>query len=282
MNACTPRPALLTALCAALLLSSCNHADRETPEPSVVEEQQTAADGSYAQAAYDDALRLAGEAERSAQASATAGPVTSSCAQLTLDRAAGIVTLDFGSAGCTGPDGRVRKGKITVTYQGGYLTPGSQTVLTFAGYSVDNNAVGGTVTLSGVSRNAAGKLQYTTTVAGGSLALANGGGTLLADLARTTEWTTGEGTGTAQDDVFAIVTAGTLTWRNGVAYAVTTPSPLLVQSACLSQGIIYPASGTLSLKAAAKPAFGLDYGSGTCDKTATLTVGPTSRVITLP
>lgn len=276
------RRIVLAALGAALSLSGCGRPDRELPTPAASAEQQTAATGSLAQGAYDDALRLAGEAQRSAQASATAVPATSSCAWLALDRAAGVITLDFGTAGCTGPDGRVRKGTITVTYQGGYLTPGSQTVVTFGSYSVDNNAVGGTVTLSGVSRNAAGKLQYVTIVGGGSLALADGSGTLLADLTRSTEWATGEGTGTAQDDVFAIITAGTLTWRNGVAYAVSTPSPLLVQSTCLSQGIVYPASGALSFKAAAKPAFGLDYGSGTCDKAATLTVGPTSRVITLP
>lgn len=276
---------LPAAVCGlALLLSSCQRGEKDTPTPAAAsaEEQEAALSDSYAQAVYDDALRLAGEAETSAQASATAVPVSSSCAQVSLDRAASVLTLDFGTTGCTGTDGRTRKGKITVAYQGQYRTAGSQTVVTFVSYAVDNNAVGGTVTLSGVSRNAAGKLQYTVALANGTLTFADGSGTAQAALTRATEWTTGEGTASAQDDVFTVTDTGTLTRRSGTTYTIGTPVPLRLQSACLSQGIIYPVSGALSFKTGIKPAFVLDYGSGSCDKTATLTVGTASQTIALP
>ena len=275
---------LSSALGAVLLLSSCSKAERDTPTPAVssADEQRTAAFGSYVQAAYDDALRLAGEVQHSVQASATAAPVTTSCAQVTVDRTARVITLDFGTSGCTGADGRVRKGRISATYQGDYQAVGSQTTVTFTNYSVDNNVLSGSVALSGASRNAAGNLQFSVAIANGSLTLADGSGTLLADVARTTEWTAGSGTATVQDDAFTIGNAGTITWRNGTAYTLSTPTPLLVQGACFSQGIVYPVSGALAFKAAAKPAFGIDYGAGGCDKTATLTVGPSSQTITLP
>ena len=277
-------PALLPAFGALLLLGGCSKTERDTPTPTVsfAEEQRTAALGSYAQAACDDALRLAGEVQHSLQASAAAAPVTSSCAQVSVDRMAHVLTLDFGTAGCAGVDGRVRKGRISATYQGDYQTVGSQTVVTFTNYSVDNNGLSGTVALSGASRNAAGNIQFSVAIANGSLTLADGSGTLLADLVRTTEWPAGSSTATVQDDAFAIVNTGTLTWRNGTAYALTTPLPLLVQGACFSQGIVYPVSGALSFKAPLKPAFGLDYGTGGCDKTATLSVGTATQVITLP
>ncbi len=274
---------LPAAVCGlALLLSSCQRSEKDTPTPATAEEQEAALSDSYSQAVYDDALRLAGEIETSAQASATAVPVSSSCAQVSIDRMASVITLDFGTAGCAGADGRVRKGKITVTYQGSYRTAGSQTVVAFVNYAVDNNGVGGTVTLSGVSRNAAGKLQYTSTLANGTLTFADGSGTAQASLTRVTEWTTGEGTASAQDDVFTVTDTGTLTRRSGTTYVISTPIPLRLQSACLSQGIIYPVSGALSFKTGARPAFVLDYGTGSCDKTATLTVGSASQTITLP
>ena len=70
--------------------------------------------------------------QHSLQASTTAAPATSSCAQVTVDRMARVLTLDFGTAGCIGADGRVRKGRISARYQGDYQVVGSQTVVAVA------------------------------------------------------------------------------------------------------------------------------------------------------
>lgn len=175
MKALRHLPALLPALGAVLLLSGCPKSERDLPTPTVslAEEQRTTAIGSYPQAAYDDALRLAGEVQHSLQASTTAAPATSSCAQVTVDRMARVLTLDFGTAGCAGADGRVRKDRISASYQGDYQAVDSQTVVTFTNYFVDNNTVSGTVTLSGASRSAAGNLQFSVAVTNGSLTLAD-------------------------------------------------------------------------------------------------------------
>ncbi|HYE56755.1 MAG TPA: hypothetical protein VD996_18035, partial [Chitinophagaceae bacterium] len=53
------------------------------------------------------------------------------------------VVLDFGN-GCTGRDGRLRKGKIITVYSGPLIFPGSMVETSFDGYSVNRIQVEGT------------------------------------------------------------------------------------------------------------------------------------------
>src|SRR5882724_12626176 len=58
--------------------------------------------------------------------------------------------IDFGS-GCTGRDGRTRRGKITVTYSGRMILPGSSASTTFDGYFINDTKVEGTHTITNTS-----------------------------------------------------------------------------------------------------------------------------------
>jgi hypothetical protein len=60
------------------------------------------------------------------------------------------VVIDFG-AGCTGRDGRTRKGKIVIVYTGPLFVPGNSTTTTFDGYAVDDVSVEGTHKITNVS-----------------------------------------------------------------------------------------------------------------------------------
>lgn len=58
----------------------------------------------------------------------------------------GNIVIDFGSD-ATGPDNRVRKGKVLIAYSGRYRTHNSQQVITFDNYFVNDNKVEGKKTL---------------------------------------------------------------------------------------------------------------------------------------
>ncbi|MGC4056934.1 MAG: hypothetical protein QM743_02290 [Chitinophagaceae bacterium] len=94
---------------------------------------------------------------------------------------------------------------------------------------------------------------------------------------RTRTWTNGESTKTRLDDVYSITGSGTVTRVDSSTFTGTITSPLIIATSCdwITQGTIeIVPSGTGKTRT-------LDYGSGTCDAVATLTVGSKSRTVTL-
>ena len=59
--------------------------------------------------------------------------------------------FDFGTIGCTGPDGRVRRGKIITEYTNRLIYPGAIATTTFDGFYVDAVHVEGTHKITNIS-----------------------------------------------------------------------------------------------------------------------------------
>src|SRR5688572_20021495 len=62
-----------------------------------------------------------------------------------------IVELDFGTTGCPGPDGRVRRGRIITAYTNRLTIPGAVATTTFDRFFVDAMQVEGTHRITNIS-----------------------------------------------------------------------------------------------------------------------------------
>jgi hypothetical protein len=181
------------------------------------------------------------------------------------------VTINFG-AGCTGPDGKVRKGKIIIVYSGPMRIPGSKATTSFEGYKVDSVAVEGTHEVINNSTNST-KILTVRVISG----------KLTWDSGRWVKWSTtrtytqieGGATLSPLDDIIQITGAGRGENNRGVTWAHEIIEPLVKKFICrwISKGIIrITYNNTRAL---------LNYGAGNCDNKATLTINGRVKEIIL-
>ncbi|OQX79841.1 MAG: hypothetical protein B6D61_02885 [Bacteroidetes bacterium 4484_249] len=274
----------IVSLIMALIVffTSCNKDDETQPEKPEID-TQTTKDESAAQSEYDDIIVISEEAIDSAYTETY--PVTTisiaACATLTSDTVNNTVEVDFGTEGCQGYDGRIRSGKIIVTYIGNYRTPGSAFNVAFDDYTVDGIVVSGSISYYTVSRNEQGNLTFTTQVINGKIEYPDGYA-IEYDASFTVEWTQGEATGDIFDDVFEISGNSSGTSSTGVGYTTEITVPITLKTACWNQYIFYPVKGIKVLIPSHEATRTIDFGNGECDKIVTLSVGNYKYTVTLP
>lgn len=190
------------------------------------------------------------------------------CATVTNDTISvpHVLTIDFGTANCTGVDGNLRRGKIIVTYSGHYSDAGSYHTITFNNYFVNDNQVTGTKTVTNMGLDANGHTYWTVAV-NGSIILGNNAGTISWTANRTRTWIAGQNTTIWSDDQYQISGSGTVTRANGNKFDINITSPLLVTLDCH-----WVRQGTVQITPQGSTARTLDYGNGACDAMATYTV----------
>ena len=185
------------------------------------------------------------------------------------------ITLDFGNVNCTAPNGRLRRGRILVTYTGQYRATGTVITITPEEYYVNNNLVLGTKTITNLGLDANDNIHFAIAVSG-SLTAADGSWTATHTAARTRTWIQGSDTPELEDDVYLITGGGSGTNRKGLPYTVNITQALRVALNCpvITQGTVQitPASGVVRT---------IDYGNGTCDGTFTVTVNGQTFTVTI-
>jgi hypothetical protein len=185
------------------------------------------------------------------------------------------ITINFGT-GCTGRDGRTRRGKIITTYTGRMVAPGSQATTTFDGFYVDSTKVEGTHTVKNNSSNAV--RIFTRTIANGKLSKPNGN-YIQWNATHTNTQTAGLGTPNFPlDDEFDITGNADGQNKRGVKLLNWTrqiTNPLHKKFTCR-----WFSNGTVNITRNAKAGV-LDYGNGTCDNQATMTINGVVKTITL-
>lgn len=192
------------------------------------------------------------------------------------------VVIDFGTTGCRGLDGHFRRGKIITQYTGRLIVPGASATTTFDGFYVDSIKVEGTHKITNTS-SSNNERQYTVDVTGAKLTKPSG---------NFVEWRNhkvitqieGLGTVTPLDDIFRIEgSAGGKVKRGAllVAWESNILEPLIKKFSC--RWIVKGKIKTVRLNATANSPWiaVLDFGSGTCDNQATITINGVSRQITL-
>jgi len=189
------------------------------------------------------------------------------CAKITtkVDTIAKSITatIDFGDKNCLCKDGKNRRGKIQVKITGNKNIVGSTVVYTAVDYYVNDHGVSGTKTLTVVDDHS-----FRIVVVNGKVTKANGG-IITWNTDRTRTMTAGFASKeNPSDDVFQV--SGTTSGINaaGNAYKFTTLTPIVKARACH-----WITAGKLKIERAGKLDAVVDYGDGTCDSLATITVG---------
>lgn len=186
------------------------------------------------------------------------------------------VVVDFGT-GCTGRDGRTRKGKIITIYTKRLVESGAKATTTFDGYYVNNIHVEGTHIIENLSTQ--DKRIFHNQVISAKLSKPNGNYTEWSS-DKTIEQTEGLGTPIwPVDDVFTVSGQANGTLHRGsefMQWSHIISKPLVKKFTCY-----WIVKGEITIKKGSKPVAYLDYGSGACDDKATITVNGTVREITL-
>lgn len=217
------------------------------------------------------------------------------CFTLTITRPNGTpfpvhVVVDFGTAGCTGPDGHVRKGKMIIDYTNRLIYPGAVASTTFDGFFIDGIKVEGTHTISNITVYPPAQQlipKYRIEVANGKLTKPNGNYTEWNSVRTVTQI---EGMATLdnpRDDIFKIegnANGQVRTTTLAVRWESTITEPLIRRFSCrwIVKGRVRTIRANLP-NGGNSPWVGiLDFGIGNCDNQATLTLNGVTRQITLP
>jgi hypothetical protein len=274
-------PKLLMAITAfatltAFTFTACNRLKNDDAEDTGY-----AADHATIEKNFADVQSIADEAGESGSLSTyrtAGGPyMLGQCANVTHDTVSTPhkITVDFGTTNCLCKDGVYRRGQIIITYTGRYRDLGHTHTISFNNYFVNDNQLTGTKTVTYNTTDVAGNPIYDITI-DGHVILANSTDTISSSSTRTRTWIAGFNTPNRADDVYEISGGGTITRANGKTFSIQVTTPLQVALACR-----WIQSGVVTITPQGGTARTLDYGSGTCDAQATLTVNGKTHSITL-
>jgi hypothetical protein len=185
------------------------------------------------------------------------------------------ITLDFGDVNCTAANGRLRRGQVQVSYTGRYRDQGTVITLVPVNYYVNNNLIAGTKTVTNLGPDANDNIHFAIAV-NGTVTAGDGSWTATHTAARTRTWIEGSSTPELSDDAYLITGGGSGVNRNGIPYTTSITQALRVALNCpfITAGVVQvtPASGVVRT---------IDYGSGACDGTFTVTVNGNTYTVTI-
>jgi hypothetical protein len=259
----------------AVMFNSCKKdKEEEQTNNDQTEAAQLSVANNIAETMYDDVFNTV---LLDGQSNNVAGR-GNSCATVTLSNSdpgvfPKIMTLDF-ATGCTGFDGLTRKGKIIATLSGPIRTAGTSITISFDNYSVNDFKLEGEFSITNNSGNSG--LSFTTQTTNGKLTYP--GGTLFYTHSgnHTLTQTAGAGTPSFLDDSFSLTGSGTTTSSLGNSLTVNITTALVKKATCsnivsgVEQFTYNNINGTL------------DFGDGSCDNLAALTIGSYHQTVILP
>lgn len=193
------------------------------------------------------------------------------------------VTIDFGT-GCFS-HGHLRSGKIQTVYTNRLSIPGSMATTTFINYKIDSIAVEGIHKVTNTTGSTAGsnQRQYKVEVQNAKLTKPNGN-YIEWNSVRTNTQIEGNGSVTPADDIFRLTGRANGRVKRGnliVLWNSEITEPLIKKFICrwISKGSIKTIRQGLPQTTPWIAV--LDYGNGTCDNLATLTINGITRQINL-
>lgn len=231
---------------------------------------------------------------------------SSSCAAVSVYNQ--VVTIDFGTTGCIGRDGRTRTGKLIYDFSGSasgalrYRNPGFNMNVTSQNYVVDGYAVNiqsksvTNITSSSIpsTANPGTNLKWSI-VASVSIVKPNNGGTITWSCNRTKELTNTSDSLCYRGQAFPIDWTKAIVKLNGSASGVNAKGENFTANAtnlardfnCAPDPVTRPhrhpfISGTIAYVPGTRPQRTIDFGNGACDMAATVAINGHSFNITLP
>ncbi|MEN7551056.1 hypothetical protein AAG747_24255 [Rapidithrix thailandica] len=191
------------------------------------------------------------------------------CREITIDTENKVITVDFGTEGCTGLDGKTRKGKILISYTARIHQLGAVITMIFDSYYVNNLKIEGTRVLKNKSIDAEnGNIHQEVILKDGKIIFPDGTTyTRNANWVRT--WVRGANPSL---DEFYLEGSANGTNRRGVAYEVEITKPLVRKAGCMLEGIYIPVAGTKEFLKNDELKRVIDFGDGSCDRNITITI----------
>ncbi len=301
-------------LAGSVSLTSCRKREtKQAEEPD--KETNTVSDNANAENIANDIIAMGSQAVengaltefRTTGSAELSGIVSMApCASVSVNGS--TVTVDFGTTGCTGADGRVRTGKLFFDLSGSnpvsatkYRNPGFKMVVTSQNYVVDSYTVaisGKTVTNTtpasiGTGTNPGTNLTWNIK-SNITVTKPSGGGTVTWKCDRNKELTNTNDASCYKGQLLPIDWSKAKVKLNGNASGVnskgenyTATAIDLVRDFTCSPSLVYPKrhpfiSGKINYTPGARPTRYFDYGTGACDLNATVTINGVTYAITLP
>ena len=186
----------------------------------------------------------------------------------------GVLTVDFGTQGCTDLRGNVRKGKLIFTYDGWRFQPGSVVTITTENYSINGIKLEGTRTSTNITANEADPPKFHVVLTGGKATFSDG---TVAERESDITWSWVRAASPVSDQLIIHnnSTAGSIT-RAGHSYSVSLHEQLVYKRFC---GLAV--SGIKNYLIDGEKEIDIDYGDGECDLTVKVIVEGVSRTITV-
>jgi hypothetical protein len=183
----------------------------------------------------------------------------------------GIITVDFGTAGCEDNRGNERKGKLIFTYNGRRFVTGSTIITTPVNYSINGVLLEGTRTVTNLSTGTATP-EFNVVLTGGMATFEDGS---VAERESNISWKWNRTVTPAELTINQSSTASGTT-RGGREYKVSLLEELKYKRFC---GL--PVSGIKHYLIDGEKEITIDYGEGACDGVMTVTVNGVTRNISV-
>jgi hypothetical protein len=272
-----------TLISASLFITSCK---KETND-SANNENAIRLSSSHAEAenmyedVYDVAMDAADDAgiyARTTQEAQEAYRITlPACATVTVTPATQnvfpkTVVVDFGT-GCTNSAGIIRKGKITFIFSAKLKTAGATVSAAFDNYMVNNYKLEGSYSI--LNSSIGNGVSFTTQISNGRFTYPDGKVYNFSGNKTVTQ-TAGQSTANMSDDEFTITGFSNYSSSAGEQLTASITSPLIKKFSCkwIVGGITRCTYNALNAE--------LNYGNGTCDNKAVLTMMGQTREVLLP
>ena len=176
------------------------------------------------------------------------------------------------SEGCTGRHGQNVSGEIVVTLSDDPRNEGATKTVTLNDFSIGENVINGTRTVTNMGRDDNQRRQLTRTE---NITITRGDFSIKRRSTITTTRMTGDDTESRDDD--SIERTGTVEGTNsrGQDYSTTITTAIVRKGNCR-----WPVSGVREITRGDRK-ITLDYGDGTCDNKVTATIGDRSKEFTI-
>jgi len=188
-------------------------------------------------------------------------------------------TIDFGTNGCTLPNGNVVKGIIVISFVYEPNATSHTVTYTFNNFYHNDIKFNGTKTFTRTMTTGAAphpivtmNMDLTATLADGRVFTRTG--------QRIREHIEGAGNTSWTDDVYSVTGSWTTTFPNTTVQTATITTPLIVKMSCVSQNKPLIVQGIITFVRGAHSAT-LNFGDGTCDNLAIFTKDGVSVQITI-
>lgn len=172
-----------------------------------------------------------------------------------------IITIDYGDGCQSWMYDVVKKGKIIITITGRPHMEGSQRIVTFEEFYVNENHIEGVFTFTNL-----GNASYSCTLEGGKITTPDGG-EITRESERVRTRVSGGETDERRDDVYEITGNAYGKMLNDVSYRKAITNPLVRSWTCF-----WITSGTIETILDETTHIVVDFGDGTCDNIATKSV----------